>query len=65
MFTVKAIEIFNHATLDFKKTSEIDQPFINRHNADDHYIESLLYRKSWIDTVQWRIRQKVREYMCL
>jgi len=60
MFTVKAIEIFNHATLDFKKTSEIDQPFINRHNADDHYIESLLYRKSWIDTVQWAYEDIIR-----
>ncbi|HIG89489.1 MAG: DUF4254 domain-containing protein [Flavobacteriaceae bacterium] len=61
MFTVKAIEIFNHATLDFKKTSEIDQPFINRYNADDHYIESVLYRKSWIDTVQWAYEDIIRD----
>jgi hypothetical protein len=61
MFTVKAIEIFNHATLDFKKTSEIDQPFINRYNADDHYIESVLYRKSWIDTVQWAYEDTIRD----
>ena len=60
MFTVKAIEIFNHATLDFKKTSEIDQPFINRYNSDDHYIESVLYRKSWIDTVQWAYEDIIR-----
>jgi hypothetical protein len=61
MFTGKAIEIFNHATLDFKKTSEIDQPFINRYNADDHYIESVLYRKSWIDTVQWAYEDIIRD----
>lgn len=61
MFTVKAIEIFNHATLDFKKTSEIDQPFINRYNANDHYIESVLYRKSWIDTVQWAYEDIIRD----
>ena len=60
MFTVTAIEIFNHATLDFKKTSEIDQPFINRYNADDHYIKSVLYRKSWIDTVQWAYEDIIR-----
>ena len=60
MFTVKAIEIFNHATLDFKKTSEIDQPFINRYNANDHYTESVLYRKSWIDTVQWAYEDIIR-----
>jgi hypothetical protein len=61
MFTVKAIEIFNHATLDFKKTSEIDQPFINRYNANEHYIESVLYRKSWIDTVQWAYDDIIRD----
>jgi len=61
MFTVKAIEIFNNATLDFKKTSEIDQPFINRYNAEDHYIESVLYRKSWIDTVQWTYEDIIRD----
>mgnify|MGYP000158447082 FL=1 len=61
MFTVKAIEIFNKATLDFKKTSEIDQPFINRYNAEDHYIESVLYRKSWIDTVQWAYEDIIRD----
>jgi len=61
MFTVKAIEIFNNATLDFKKTSEIDQPFINRYNAEDHYIESVLYRKSWIDTVQWAYEDIIRD----
>jgi hypothetical protein len=61
MFTVKAIEIFNHATLDFKKTSEIDQPFINRYNANEHYIESVLYRKSWIDTVQWAYEDIIRD----
>jgi hypothetical protein len=61
MFTVKAIEIFNHATLDFKKTSKIGQPFINRYNANDHYIESVLYRKSWIDTVQWAYEDIIRD----
>ena len=61
MFTVKAIEIFNNATLDFKKTSEIDQPFINRYNAEDHYIESVLYRKSWIDTIQWAYEDIIRD----
>ena len=53
MFTKNAIEIFNQATADFKKSGSINQLLTNRYNHEEEYIESLLYKKSWIDTIQW------------
>ena len=35
MFSKKAIEIFNQATRDYKKTENIDQAFINKYKIDE------------------------------
>ena len=61
MFTKKAIKIFNQATADFKKTGSIDQALTNRYSPTEEYIESLLYKKSWIDTVQWAYEDIIRD----
>ena len=61
MFSKKAIEIFNQATRDYKKTEIIDQAFINKHKIDEEYIESVLYKKAWIDTVQWAYEDIIRD----
>ena len=61
MFSKKAIEIFNQATRDYKKTEIIDQAFINRYKIDEKYIESVLYKKAWIDTVQWAYEDIIRD----
>ena len=61
MFSKKAIEIFNQATRDYKKTESIDQAFINRYKIDEEYIESVLYKKAWIDTVQWAYEDIIRD----
>jgi len=61
MFSKKAIEIFNQATRDYKKTESIDQAFINRYKIDEKYIESVLYKKAWIDTVQWAYEDIIRD----
>ena len=61
MFTKKAIKIFNQATADFKKTGSIDQALTNRYSPTEEYIESLLYKKSWIDTIQWAYEDIIRE----
>ena len=61
MFSKKAIEIFNQATRDYKKTEIIDQAFINRYKIDEEYIESVLYKKAWIDTVQWAYEDIIRD----
>ena len=61
MFSKKAIEIFNQATRDYKKTEIIDQTFINKYKIDEEYIESVLYKKAWIDTVQWAYEDIIRD----
>ncbi len=61
MFTKKAIKIFNQATADFKKTGSIDQALTNRYSLIEEYIESLLYKKSWIDTIQWAYEDIIRD----
>ncbi len=61
MFSKKAIEVFNKATRQFKKTGVIDQSFTNRFNIATEYIESLLYKKAWIDTVQWAYEDIIRD----
>ena len=61
MFSKKAIEIFNQATRDYKKTEIIAQTFINKYKIDEEYIESVLYKKAWIDTVQWAYEDIIRD----
>ena len=61
MFAKKAIEIFNQATQDFKKSDDINKPLVNRFDFNENYIEHLLYKKSWIDTVQWAYEDIIRD----
>ena len=61
MFSKKAIEIFNQATRDYKKTAIIDQPFTNKYKIEKEYIESVLYKKAWIDTLQWAYEDIIRD----
>lgn len=61
MFSKKAIEIFNQATREYKKTKIIDQSFRNKYKIDEEYIESVLYKKAWIDTVQWAYEDIIRD----
>ncbi len=61
MFSKKAIEIFNQATREYKKTKIIDQSFRNKYKIDEKYIESVLYKKAWIDTVQWAYEDIIRD----
>ena len=61
MFSKKAIEIFNQATRDYKKTAIIDQPFTNKYKIEKEYIESVLYKKAWIVTLQWAYEDIIRD----
>ena len=61
MFAKKAIKIFNQATQDFKKSNDINKLLVNRFDFNDNYIEHLLYKKSWIDTVQWAYEDIIRD----
>ena len=61
MFSKKAIEIFNQATRDYKKTAIINQPYTNKYKIEEEYIESVLYKKAWIDTLQWAYEDIIRD----
>ena len=61
MFAKKSIEIFNQATQDFKKSDDINKLLVNKFDFNENYIEHLLYKKSWIDTVQWAYEDIIRD----
>ena len=58
-FTEKARPIFERAILDYHQTDDIDAPLHNPYAAGT--IEADLYRKCWIDTVQWHLEDIVRD----
>lgn len=61
MFSAKANAIFNEAITNYKVLNSIDQPFQNVYNKDVDLIGHLLYRKCWIDTVQWAYEDIIRD----
>ncbi|MBT8304238.1 MAG: DUF4254 domain-containing protein [Bacteroidia bacterium] len=61
MFTDKANNIFNKAIDTYHVINEVDQPFKNIYDKDSHLIEHLLFRKCWIDTVQWHYEDIIRD----
>ena len=58
-FTEKARPIFERAIRDYHQTDDIDAPLQNPYAAGT--IEADLYRKCWIDTVQWHLEDIVRD----
>jgi hypothetical protein len=61
MFSQKANEIFQDAIRTYKKLNTVDQPFKNKYDKDKDLIAHLLYRKCWIDTVQWAYEDIIRD----
>jgi len=61
MFTSKANKIFQNVIEKYHLINTVDQPFENPYNKDTHLIEHLLYRKCWIDTVQWHYEDIIRD----
>ncbi len=61
MFSDKANSIFQDAIKTYKKKNTVDQPFENRYDKNDDLIAHLLYRKCWIDTVQWAYEDIIRD----
>lgn len=60
MFTSKANKIFQDVIEKYHITNSVDQPFENGYAKSD-LIEHLLYRKCWIDTVQWHYEDIIRD----
>jgi hypothetical protein len=61
MFSNKANLIFQDVILTYKLKNTVDQPFVNKYNKNSNLIEHLLYRKCWIDTVQWAYEDIIRD----
>lgn len=61
MFSEKANQIFQEAINTYKELNTIDQPFKNKYDKDQDLLGHLLYRKCWIDTVQWAYEDIIRD----
>lgn len=61
MFSIKANSIFDTVIKNYKIINNADQPFHNIYDKNTDFIEYLLYRKCWIDTVQWAYEDIIRD----
>lgn len=61
MFTEKANKIFQEVIRKYHIANTVDQPFENPYDKNAQLIEHLLYRKCWIDTVQWHYEDIIRD----
>ncbi|NNC49645.1 MAG: DUF4254 domain-containing protein [Flaviramulus sp.] len=60
MFASKANKIFQDVIEKYHIINTVDQPFKNAYDKSD-LLEHLLYRKCWIDTVQWHYEDIIRD----
>ncbi|HMB99802.1 MAG TPA: DUF4254 domain-containing protein [Flavobacteriaceae bacterium] len=61
MFSSKANVIFQNVIETYHVINTVDQPFQNIYDEKTQLIEHLLYRKCWIDTVQWHYEDIIRD----
>ncbi len=61
MFSDKANKIFAEVINKYHLINTVDQEFSNPYNKDSELLEHLLYRKCWIDTVQWHYEDIIRD----
>jgi len=61
MFSDKANSIFQEVIKTYKVLNTVDQAFTNIYDKDEDLIGHLLYRKCWIDTVQWAYEDIIRD----
>jgi type II secretory ATPase GspE/PulE/Tfp pilus assembly ATPase PilB-like protein len=61
MFTSKANAVFQEVIEQYHIINTVDQPFYNSYDKDKNLLEHLLYRKCWIDTVQWHYEDIIRD----
>lgn len=59
MFSEFAFKIFEESIEKYHEIDDVNQPFYNPYPKDK--IEHLLYRKNWIDTVQWHYEDIIRD----
>tara|TARA_B100000809_G_scaffold248955_1_gene279619 strand:+ start:5997 stop:6605 length:609 start_codon:yes stop_codon:yes gene_type:complete len=61
MFSTKANKIFQDVIEKYHVINMVDQSFTNSFDKDTNLLEHLLYRKCWIDTVQWHYEDIIRD----
>lgn len=61
MFSKKANTIFQDVISTYKVINTADQPFINKFDEKTDLISHLLYKKCWVDTVQWAYEDLIRD----
>lgn len=61
MFSEKANRIFQSVIETYHIKDEVEQTFKNPFDKKENLIEHLLYRKCWIDTVQWHYEDLIRD----
>ncbi|HEY4538668.1 MAG TPA: DUF4254 domain-containing protein [Faecalibacter sp.] len=59
-FTEKAWAIFNQSINDYHKFDDVNKPIENPYD-ESNLLEHLLYKKNWIDTVQWHLEDIIRD----
>ncbi len=59
-FTQKAWTIFNRSISDYHQFNDIHKTIENPYE-ESQLIEHLLYKKNWIDTVQWHLEDIIRD----
>ncbi len=60
-FTELANRIFKEVIDTYHIVDDPYQPFTNAYDKDNALLEHLLYRKCWIDTVQWHYEDIIRD----
>ena len=61
MFSDKANKIFQEVIKKYHEVNTVEQPFENPYDNETQLLEHLLYRKCWIDTVQWHYEDIIRD----
>ena len=61
VFSKKANVIFQDVISTYKVLNNVNQPLINKFNEKTDLISHLLYKKCWIDTVQWAYEDLIRD----
>lgn len=61
MFSEKANSIFQDVIKKYHIVNTVNQSFTNVYDKNSNLLEHLLYRKCWIDTVQWHYEDIIRD----
>lgn len=61
MISEKANDIFKGVIDTYHVKDNVNQEFNNPYDAEKHELFHLLYRKCWIDTVQWHYEDLIRD----